>query len=649
MIWLTSRTGEGEVGDRVNNEDSGSKRPRRPPFLWVLRPYFRQVLGLLVVGSVAGIAMNVAIVLPAVYLGRGIDTVLAFHRHRAGAGSVAAAAALFVLATAATQVPRIGKRWWLGLARTRLQANVRSDALRGVLAWPMDRVAALSVGGVMARVIGDVQVLGLGVGEVIVETWDTVLFSVSLVVTMFLYSPGLAALALGPVPPALFLAGRAGRLVAQRTTTARQADADLTTVLHEQLTGARLLQLAGRVQIATARVGNLAQHRATAELDAIRLDEALAAVYATLLSSGLFFVIWLGGHQVAARALSVGGLVAFLQLFTRFAGRALRIPQMVNRVQAAGAAYRRLEPMLAAPPPMSAEPPWSSLRTTQVAGVDSPPDPVPSRPRLAAGVSFRGVSFTYPGGSRPALEDLDLEIPAGSFVAVTGPVGAGKSAWARLAAGIYQPDAGLVLVDGQPVADLSSAERAGCVGYLGQEPHLFSGTVSANISLDPDPVADDEPDTGLRRAVSVAALDSDVVAMPDGLGTEIGELGVRVSGGQRQRIALARALHAGRVMPGLVVLDEPFSAVDVHTEAAIASGLRAALGPDAPLGERRTVLLFSHRLAAFHDADRIVVLDAGRVEEEGTHAELLAAGGLYARIYHAQARLGLARNSRRTR
>ena len=619
---------------------------RRRPYLLSLRPYFRQVAGLLVVGSIAGILMNVAIVAPAVFLGRAINAVLAYERHRASAGTVGVAAALFVAATAATQLPRIAKRYWLGLARNRLKANVRADALRGVLAWPMERLAAMSVGGVMARVIGDVEVLGTGVGEVIVETWDTLLFSASIVVTMFLYDPTLAAIALSPVPGALYLAKLAGRLVAQRTVAARQADADLTTVLHEQLGGLRLLRLAGRAGAAIDRVGILAGRQARAELDAIRLDEALSAVYTALLSAGVFFVIWLGGRDVAAGQLSVGGLVAFLQLFVRFVTRAPRLPQMANRVQAGGAAYTRLEPLLAPPPQIAGEPSWSSFRAAQVAALDAVAVQRRTEPRAPASLSFEGVSFSYPGG-RSALSQLDLEVPAGSFVAVTGPVGSGKSALARLAAGIYPPDSGRVLLDSEPVALLLPEERASRVGYLAQEPHLFSGSVTDNVSLSAEPgeaVEPDgaaEPEGAVVRALRVAALEHDVAGMPEGLRTEIGERGARVSGGQRQRIALARALAAGGQVPALLVLDDPFSAVDVHTEAAIAAALHAALGEEAPAGERATVLLFSHRLAAFPGADRVVVLDAGRVEEEGTHAELLAAGGLYARIYRAQARLSV--------
>jgi ATP-binding cassette subfamily B multidrug efflux pump len=474
----------------VNTENGGTaaggepSSRRRRSFLFALRPYFRQIAGLLVVGSLSGIVMNVAIVLPAVFLGRAINSVLSFERHRASGRSVAVAAALFVAATATTQLPRIAKRYWLGLARNRLKANVRSDALRGVLSWPMERLAAMSVGGVMARVIGDVEVLGTGVGEVIVETWDTLLFSASIVVTMFLYDPTLAAITLAPVPVSLWLAKMAGRLVADRTSVARQSDADLTTVLHEQLGGLRLLRLAGRAGAATERVRAFSTRQAAAELDAIRLDEALSAIYTALLSAGVFFVIWLGGGDVAAGLLSVGGLVAFLQLFVRFVTRAPRIPQMANRVQAAGAAYARLEPLLASPPLISDAGSWSSFRPAQVAGPVAKPSQRSSRGRAPASLSFEKVTFSYPIG-RTAITQLDLEVPAGALVAITGPVGSGKSALARLAAGIYGPAEGRVLLDGEPVALLSPEERLRRVGYLGQEPYLFSGSVAGTTSVCP--------------------------------------------------------------------------------------------------------------------------------------------------------------------
>jgi ATP-binding cassette subfamily B multidrug efflux pump len=632
---------------QVTEPASGGRRSfrRRSWFLWELRPYFRQVAGLLVIGSAAGILMNVAIVLPAVFLGRAVNTVLAFQKGAASASDVVVAAVLFVAATAATQVPRIGKRYWLGLARVRLQASVRSDALRGVLGWPMGRLAAMPVGGVMARVVGDVEVLGLGVGEVIVETWDTLLFSVSLMAAMFAYDRGLAFAALAPVPVALLAAKLAGRVVADRTTDARQADADLTAALHEQLGGFRLLRVSGRGKAAGDRIRALAHRQAAAELSAIRVDQGLAALYTTLLSAGALFIIWRGGTSVAAGTLSVGGLVAFLQLFARFVGRAPRIPQMANRVQAAGAAYSRLRDLLAAPLPVTAGPCWSSFSSAHVPGAGSL-SPEPDRSGHPPGsLSIRGVSFRYPGSSAQTLQGIDIDLLPGRLIAVTGPVGSGKSALGKLAAGIHQPDSGQVLLDGAPVAEIPPAARARRIGYVAQEPALFSGTVAENVLLQPRPYIPDSDDPLIGPAVEMASLQDDISRMPAGVRTQIGEGGIRVSGGQRQRIAIARALAAGG-MPSLLVLDDPFSAVDVQTEQAIMAALR---GRSA--GRRRahppTILLLSHRLAAFPCADEVIVLDHGTIEERGTHTGLLARGGLYARIFHAQADLDCrAANSR---
>ena len=615
-------------------------RPFEPrTYLWRLRPYYRQIAGLLVIGSLCGLVMNIAVVLPALLLGHAINVVSAFEHGRATSRAVAWSALFFVAGTAATEVPRIGKRYWLGVARARFAASVRADALRGALASSPDATSAIRVGDLMARVIGDVQVLRSGVGEVMVETWDTLLFSVSLVGAMLVLAPGLSALALSPVPLALWLARKSGVAVAQRTRLARETESDLTATLREHLGALRLLRLFGRTRAAAQRISEAADEQASAELSAIRLDEVLAALYASLLSSGVVFILWLGGRDVVAGSMSLGTLVALLTLFVRFTARAPRIPQMANRVQAGGAAFDRLEEVLAPPLSSQHEARWFSFRAVGVPRFTRPALDSALTSIAAIDVSFRHVTFTYPGSSVPAIADVHLDVAPGSLVAVTGPVGSGKSTLARLGAGLLAPGTGTVAIDGVAATALAPARRAGMVGYLDQEPTLFSGSITDNITLwrpNGDPLDRVSP---VEAAVALATLDRDLSAMSHGLDTQIGELGVRVSGGQRQRIALARALVAHDTAPRLLVLDDPFSSVDVHTEALLVAGLRAAFGPDAPSHQRATILLCSHRLASFPLADVVVVLDGGRVVEIGTHPDLLAARGVYARIFRAQAQL----------
>jgi len=596
-------------------------------FLWAMRPYLRQVAGELILGSIAGILMNTLVVLPAILLGRAIDTALAFEQGNADGNAVAWAALAFIGGTLATEVPRVFKRWFLITANGRVRANLRADLLRGVLALPIERVHQTSIGDLMARIVGDVEVLSLGLRRFIIETWDTILFTLSFIVAMLVYDAGLTLIVLSTTPPAMLVAYASGRWVRGRTIQARQANAAYTATLQEQLAGVRVVRLFGRASTVIEHIATLSRKQADANLASTRLRAALQPLYIVLMSAGVVLLVWQGGERVLAGAMTVGGFVAYLELYLRAVNRGLReVPVLINQIQASAAAYARIQALCAPPLTMRGEPPFASFRPNHIVGMNSPANNANARVYStgAVPVSIQNITFRYPGATEPALKNVSLEIPAGALVAVTGPVGSGKSALARALLGLYPLESGRVLFDG----------HAPAVGYLPQEPFLFSGSVRENILFGVNHT------NGIERTIDLAALGDDLRSFPAGIETPIGELGIRVSGGQRQRIALSRALAAfAPHAPGLLVLDDPFSSLDVDTESRIVAGLREAFGPLAARERRATILLCSHRLAAFPHADMVVVLDKGRIVECGTHAELFRAGKLYARIYDAQRRM----------
>jgi ATP-binding cassette subfamily B protein len=320
----------------------------------------------------------------------------------------------------------------------------------------------------------------------------------------------------------------------------------------------------------------------------------------------VLIVIWYGGVRVLRGDLLVADIVAFIAYLNVLAWPTAAFGWMLSLVERGRAAMRRLEEILETEPEIA-----------------SPQAPLTVH-GLKDGIEFRDVSFAYDRqrNGHAALRGISFTLPVGKSVALVGRVGSGKSTVAQLVARLFDASTGKILLDGQNISQLSLAQLRRMIGYVPQDPFLFSTTLRRNLALGREEYSEEE----LERAVKIAKLDRDLEIFPQGLETMVGERGVTLSGGQKQRATLARAL----IMDSpVLVLDDCLSSVDAQTEAEILHGLRSIL-------REKTCLIVSHRISAVKEADEILVLDDGKIIERGDHEALVRQGGVYAELYQQQ-------------
>jgi ABC-type multidrug transport system fused ATPase/permease subunit len=405
----------------------------------------------------------------------------------------------------------------------------------------------------------------------------------------------------------VFLAARTGRLVFRFATEARQAASRVNSHLREQLQAERVLRVFGREKDERERLGKLSRQQLAANLRLAVLQGGLMPFYAVLSSLGIVLVISSGGALVTGGQWSVGTFTAYLTLFSAMTARTMMAARVLNNLHAGKASWVRVSAKTGAPQadPLDSGQPSGQANDEGQGGLD---------------IEVKDLRFSFPGAPAAALSAVSFRVRPGPFLAVTGPIGSGKSALATVLTGLY-PYQGSVLFSGRELRDIPQAERERAISLLDQNAFLFSATIRENVAFF------SESDEGrLAETLRLAGLTEDLSAFANGVDTVIGEQGTRVSGGQRQRIALARALYRGSP---LVILDDPFSAVDIATEQRMVQRIREAAAGS-------TLVLFSHRLSSFPQADKVIVLSGGAVNDAGTHEELLANDGLYARIFRAQ-------------
>jgi ATP-binding cassette, subfamily B, multidrug efflux pump len=566
-----------------------------------LLPYLRRYRNSFLAGLALVVISNFFATLGPKFLQHGIDAL-----ETARFDQVQTAVVFLLLVAVASGVARYGMRELLNSGSRRVETDLRDHLYNHLQRMSAEFYDRYPTGDVMARTTNDLLAVRMVAGPALMYLVDTTVRALLIAPAMLTISPRLTLMALVPMLGLPVAMVSLGRIIHHRSQEIQEQFSQLTSHAHENISGVRVVRSYRQENAETEHFRTLNDTYLTRNLGLARVQGAFFPLLTLLGGLSGLVILYAGGQLVIRGSVSVGEFVAFGVYLAMLVWPMIALGWAFNLVQRGAASMARINQLFAEKPAITAA---------------ASPVPLPAA-ASSRSVEFRNVWFRYPGALDRGwvLQDISFRVEAGSSLAIVGPTGSGKSALVDLIVRTYDPERGTVLIDGVDLRQISLGDLRQAVGFVPQETFLFGETLRRNVLLG-------APDDGrLERVAEIAQLTEALPVLPDGYDTMLGERGINLSGGQKQRAAIARALAQD---PPIFVLDDALSAVDAHTEARILAGLR-----DALVG--RTSIIVSHRLAAVRDADWILVLDGGRIVEQGTHGDLLAAAGRYWELLRRQ-------------
>jgi ATP-binding cassette, subfamily B, multidrug efflux pump len=487
-----------------------------------------------------------------------------------------------------------------------VEYDLRNDLFAHLEKLPLSFYHSQRTGDLMSRVVNDISAVRMMLGPGILNFVNAPLYLVYALVLMLSMDVRMTLAALVPFPLLILAVAKFRGRILKSSLEVQQQMSNLSSHVQENLSGIHVVKAYTREEFQTRQFIALNDDFQTKSLELARMRGIITPIMQGFNALTVLIVIWYGGIRVIEGDLLVADIVAFVAYLNVLAWPTAAFGWMVSLVERGRAAMKRLEEILKTVPEIA-----------------SPEEPLPLRP-MKKGIEFRDVSFAYgrQSNGHGALEGINFSLPVGQSVGLVGRIGSGKSTVAQLVPRLLDASSGAILMDGQDIRKVSLRDLRKTLGYVPQDPFLFSMSLRRNLAFGRDDVSDE----ALRRAVKIAKLDRDLEIFPQGLDTIVGERGVTLSGGQKQRATLARALV---IDPPVLILDDCLSSVDAQTEAEILHQLRSIL-------KEKTCLIISHRISAVKEADEILVLDEGKIIERGTHEELIDRGGVYADLYRQQ-------------